>query len=68
ASSRGSLPDLEAARDYLSQAARLDSDDHQKNMIKQKIGFIDESIEAMKSKQAAEAIEAEVSEASAQVQ
>jgi hypothetical protein len=68
ASSRGSLPDLEAARDYLSQAARLDPDDHQKNMIKQKIGFIDESIEAMKSKQAAEAIEAEVSEASAQVQ
>ncbi|MFC1830368.1 hypothetical protein ACFL0O_12260, partial [Thermodesulfobacteriota bacterium] len=68
ATSRGSLSDLEDARDYLSQAARLDPDDHQKDMINQKIGFIDESIETLKSKQAAKAIEAEVNEASAKAQ
>lgn len=68
ATSRGGLSDLEDARDYLSQAARLDPDDHQKDMINQKIGLIDESIEGLKSKQAAEAIEAEVNEASAKAQ
>lgn len=52
AASKATVTDLEKAKDYLGEAARLDLDDLQSDLVDQKIGLVDEAIEALEEKEA----------------
>lgn len=52
AASRGTISDLETAKGYLTEAARLDLDDLHANLINQKIASINASIIALEAEQA----------------
>jgi hypothetical protein len=53
AASKPTLSDLKEAKGYLSEAARLDIDDMQLDLIHQKIDVVDEHITALKAKKTA---------------
>ncbi|UCD31117.1 MAG: hypothetical protein JSV38_09885 [Desulfobacterales bacterium] len=56
ATSKASIEDLEKAKGYLGEAARLDLDDLQSDLVDQKIESIDESIKSIEAKEAEAAV------------